>query len=147
MSLDYYKNGPHGKLFCKFKDCYAASDSNCGGLCREHHKSIIDGVESEPYPLVLPEERDTMPEDLYVALEQMVPCTFGASEKRVGNEAAVLGFPGVACKHCMGKRKRQDTGRFFPSSESAMYYASFANSIMRHLLGCAHCPNEVRSVS
>ena len=142
VTLDHYKQeGKHGGLFCKYMDCRAmAHSSNGEGLCREHYKVVTDGVEPTSYPLVLPEDRDLVTDFVLTTLEQMIPCNYGLGERRT--RESMLGFPGIQCKHCVGKTGRQ--GRFFASSEQAMYYASFTKSIANHLLDCAYCPNEVR---
>jgi len=109
VDIDYYKNGPHGKFFCKYHGCKASNQPNCRGFCREHVRTVLDGRAPAPYPLVLPEDRDLITEStvgLGIALEHVVPCHFTSSEKRAD-------FPGLACKHCTGKegigKKRKDT--------------------------------------
>ena len=143
VTLDHYKQeGKHGGLFCKYMDCRAMAHSsvNGEGLCREHYKVVTDGVEPKPYPLVLPEDHGLVTDYVLTTLEQMLPCNYGSGEKKIRDSAP--GFPGVMCKHCMGKNGKR--GRYFASSEQAMYYATFTKSIAGHLLDCAYCPDEVR---
>lgn len=146
VNLDYYKNGSrgiYGKFFCKYHGCRATNHPNGKGFCGEHFRAVLDGTDPTPFPLVLPEDRELVTESVYLALEQTMPCNYGSSERKISALGDVLtGYPGLACKHCKGEPGT--SGRWFPSSERAMYTSSFTMGIISHVRNCPHCPTEVR---
>ena len=115
-----------------------------GRFCQEHLQVVLHGgKDPDPGPLVLIEDRDLIPDHLYLTVEQMVPCRFGSSEKSPAAGEKYTGYPGLMCKHCLGKT----SGRWYPSSESAMYVSTFTKGLVNHVLNCPQCPSEVRSFS
>ena len=122
----------------QYMGCQATAHPSSEGFCREHYKVVQEDVDPAPYPLVYPEDAMLVTDSIFLTYSQMVPCTYGKSDRK-----GVYGFPGMACKHCIGKG-RGHTGRFFASSESSMYVATFTKSINNHLISCTYCPDEVR---
>lgn len=147
VTLDCYKDiGPHGAFFCSYNGCRSTKQPYCRGFCWEHMLTVFDGIGGRPktFPLVLPEDRALVTESLHLTLEQMVPCIFGSLERGVVIRRE--GYPGLACKHCMGKTDVAVAGQWYPSSESAMYASTFAKGLIRHLQNCPHCPLSVKGV-
>ena len=52
-----------------------------------------------------------------------------------------LGFPGLACKHCIGQA---GCGRYFPASEASLSQTTTSQTIVNHVRNCRRCPLEVR---
>lgn len=52
-----------------------------------------------------------------------------------------VGFPGLACKHCVGQA---GCGRYFPASEASLSQTTTSQTIMNHVRNCRRCPNEIR---
>jgi len=139
VTLDHYKQkSKYGSLFCQYIGCQATAHPSSEGFCREHYKVVQEDVDPAPYPLVFPEDAMLVTDSIFLTYSQLVPCTYGKSDRK-----GVYGFPGMACKHCIGKGGGH-IGRFFASSESSMYVASFTKSINNHLIQCTYCPDEVR---
>ena len=139
VTLDHYKQkSKYGSIFCQYMGCQATAHPSSEGFCREHYKVVQEDADPAPYPLLFPEDAILVTDSIFLTYSQMVPSTYGKSDRK-----GVYGFPGMACKHCIGKGKGH-TGRFFASSESSMYVASFTKSINNHLIGCTYCPDEVR---
>ena len=88
--------------------------------------------------LVLPEDRDTIAEFLYVVMEQLQPCRFTEADR---NKRRVrdVGCIGVECKHCAGQ---VDGRKFFWSSVSAVE-SNFV-SVHTHILECRMVPQELK---
>ena len=88
--------------------------------------------------LVLPEDKDTIAEFLYVVMEQLQPCRFTEADR---NKRRVrdVGCIGVECKHCAGQ---VDGRKFFWSSVSAVE-SNFV-SVHTHILECRHVPQELK---
>lgn len=137
---------PHGKFFCNYRGCIKTNQPSCRRLCRAHFKTVMDGKDQPaPYPLVLPKDRQLISEVLYLALEQMSPCILSTEKPKyatAGHSCLREGYRGLACKHC--KDSKNLGGRWYPTSETAMYCSTFAKNIVKHLQNCPHCPSEVR---
>lgn len=88
--------------------------------------------------LVLPEDRKTIAEFLYVVMEQLQPCRFTEADR---NKRRVrdVGCIGVECKHCAGQ---VDGRKFFWSSVSAVE-SNFV-SVHTHILECRLVPEELK---
>jgi hypothetical protein len=52
-----------------------------------------------------------------------------------------VGFPGLACKHCVGQA---GCGRYFPASEASLSQTTTSQTIMNHVRNCRRCPHEIR---
>lgn len=92
-------------------------------------------------PLVFPEDKHLISDYLYLTLEQMGPC-FLTEADRVGcYKTRKVGFPGLACKHCVGQA---GCGRYFPASEASLSQTTTSQTIMNHVRNCRRCPMEIR---
>jgi hypothetical protein len=92
-------------------------------------------------PLVFPEDEALISDYLYLTLEQMSPC-FLMEADRVGcYKTRKIGFPGLACRHCVGQA---GCGRYFPASEASLSQTTTSQTIMNHVRNCRRCPIEIR---
>jgi len=105
------------------------------------NESIVDVEEPEPYPLVEPSDRPLISDYLYLALEQMQPCNLMDADRVGCYKGRRLGFPGLACKHCVGQA---GCGRYFPASEASISQTTTSQTIVNHVRNCRRCPIEIR---
>ncbi|KAL3827705.1 hypothetical protein ACHAXA_000578 [Cyclostephanos tholiformis] len=89
--------------------------------------------------LVVPEDKPTIAEFLYVVMEQLRPCRFTDADRNKRRSKNV-GCIGVECKHCAGKI---DGRKFFWSSVSAAE-SNFV-SVHSHMLTCKYIPEPLRA--
>ena len=52
-----------------------------------------------------------------------------------------VGFPGLACRHCVGQA---GCGRYFPASEASLSQTTTSQTIMNHVRNCRRSPIEIR---
>ena len=104
-------------------------------------------VEQEPpppiddRPLVFTEDEDLISDYLYLTLEQMSPCILMEADRVGCYKGRKVGFPGLACKHCVGQA---GCGRYFPASEASLSQTTTSQTIMNHVRNCRRCPMEIR---
>ncbi len=99
----------------------------------------VDDVEL--YPLVTSDEKHLVADYLFFALEQMQPCNLMDSDRIGCYKGRRTGFPGLACKHCVGQA---GCGRYFPASEASLSQTTTSQTIINHVRNCRRCPVEVR---
>jgi hypothetical protein len=92
-------------------------------------------------PLVFPEDEDLISDYLYLTLEQMNPCVLMEADRVGCYKGRKVGFPGLACKHCVGQA---GCGRYFPASEASLSQTTTSQTIMNHVRNCRRCPMEIR---
>jgi hypothetical protein len=92
-------------------------------------------------PLVFPEDEDLISDYLYLTLEQMSPCVLMEADRVGCYKGRKVGFPGLACKHCVGQA---GCGRYFPASEASLSQTTTSQTIMNHVRNCRRCPMEIR---
>lgn len=92
-------------------------------------------------PLVFPEDQSLISDYLYVTLEQMAPCVLMECDRVGCYKGRKVGFPGLACKHCVGQA---GCGRYFPASEASLSQTTTSQTIMNHVRNCRRCPVEIR---
>jgi hypothetical protein len=98
-------------------------------------------TEPEYYPLVTPEDRPLITDYLYLALEQMQPCNLMDADRVGCYKGRRTGFPGLACKHCVGQA---GCGRYFPASEASLSQTTTSQTVVNHVRNCRRCPIEIR---
>jgi hypothetical protein len=92
-------------------------------------------------PLVFPEDKPLISDYLYLTLEQMSPCVLMEADRVGCYKTRKVGFPGLACKHCVGQA---GCGRYFPASEASLSQTTTSQTIMNHVRNCRRCPMEIR---
>jgi len=84
-----------------------------------------------------PEEKRLTTDFTFFTTSQLLKCCL---ERGVGSRpSCVIGFPGLACKHCFGKDGER---RFFYTS--ADHLRNSFSHIPTHLMQCKHCPSNVK---
>ncbi|KAL7541061.1 hypothetical protein ACHAXR_010607 [Thalassiosira sp. AJA248-18] len=106
-----------------------------------HMGGLIPIEEIEIYPLVLPEDKPLISDYLYLALEQMQPCNLMDADRVGCYKGRRTGFPGLACRHCIGQA---GCGRYFPASEASLSQTTTSQTIVNHVRNCRRCPLEIR---
>eukprot|EP00985_Skeletonema_marinoi_P032360 scaffold39117_cov148-Skeletonema_marinoi.AAC.6 len=109
----------------------------------EEDKEESRPVKEEPeyYPLVLPEDKDLITDYLYLAMEQMQPCNLMDADRVGCYKGRKTGFPGLACRHCVGQA---GCGRYFPASEASLSQTTTSQTIVNHVRNCRRCPIDIR---
>ena len=92
-------------------------------------------------PLVFPEDRPLISDYLFLTLEQMAPCTLMEADRVGCYKARKVGFPGMACRHCVGQA---GCGRYFPASEASLSQTTTSQTILNHVRNCRRCPAHLR---
>lgn len=92
-------------------------------------------------PLVFPNDKPLISDYLYLTLEQMAPCTLMEADRVGCYKTRKVGFPGLACRHCVGQA---GCGRYFPASEASLSQTTTSQTIMNHVRNCRRCPVEIR---
>jgi hypothetical protein len=100
-----------------------------------------DVQEPDYYPLVLPEDKPLISDYLYLALEQMQPANLMDADRVGCYKGRRTGFPGLACKHCVGQA---GCGRYFPASEASLSQTTTSQTLVNHVRNCRRCPMEIR---
>jgi hypothetical protein len=92
-------------------------------------------------PLVFPEDKALISDYLYLTLEQMAVTTLMEADRVGCYKTRRVGFPGLACRHCVGQA---GCGRYFPASEASLSQTTTSQTIMNHVRNCRRCPVEIR---
>lgn len=92
-------------------------------------------------PLVFPEDKPLISDYLYLTLEQMAATTLMEADRVGCYKTRRVGFPGLACRHCVGQA---GCGRYFPASEASLSQTTTSQTIMNHVRNCRRCPVEIR---
>ena len=92
-------------------------------------------------PLVFPNDKPLISDYLYLTLEQMAPCNLMEADRVGCYKNREIGFPGLACRHCVGQA---GSGRYFPASEASLSQTTTSQTIMNHVRNCRRCPIEIR---
>jgi hypothetical protein len=96
-------------------------------------------------PVVQEDDKDLVTDYLFLLMDQMQTCRF-TEEDRTGGRSKIkdnhVGFPGMECRHCLG---RAGFGRYFPSSVSALSLANSDRNVFNHLQKCRRCPSQIKS--
>ena len=133
----------HGVRFSRLPGYLGPEDSQCG----TNSDGSVGSMTSAPpsRPVVGEEDRELVTPHLFLLLEQMQTCHF-TEEDRTGGRSKIknndIGFPGMQCKHCMGKA---GFGRYFPTSANALALANSDRNIYNHIKKCRRCPMSVKS--
>lgn len=89
-------------------------------------------------PLVLPEDKESIADFVYLVMEQLQACRFTEADRNKRRMKDV-GCIGVECKHCAGQ---VDSRKFFWSSVNAVE-SNFV-SVHTHMLECRMIPEELK---
>jgi hypothetical protein len=100
-------------------------------------KFLLDDSE-----LVVPKDRDLVPDALFVAMSQMKICHLTQADRVGCYKSRELGFVGMCCKHCGGQ---PGFGRYYPNSVRSLAQTTTSQTILKHIGSkCRFCPPHVR---
>lgn len=92
--------------------------------------------------LVFAKDRDLVPDALFVAMAQMVPCKLTQADRVGCYKTREIGFIGMCCKHCGGQ---PGFGRFYPNSVRSMAQTTTSQTITKHIGSkCRFAPPHIR---
>lgn len=98
---------------------------------------LLDGS-----PLVLLEDRDLVPDALFVAMAQMKVCYLTQPDRVGCYKEREIGFVGMCCKHCGGQ---PGFGRYYPNSVRSLAQTTTSQTILKHIGGkCRYTPSHIR---
>lgn len=93
--------------------------------------------------LVLPKDRELVPDALFLAMAQMKPCTLTPADRVGCYKNRELGFVGMCCLHCGGQ---PGFGRYYPNSVRSLAQTTTSQTIIKHVSGkCRFCPPAIRN--
>mmetsp|Transcript_50806 Transcript_50806/g.152949 ORF Transcript_50806/g.152949 Transcript_50806/m.152949 type:complete len:646 (-) Transcript_50806:26-1963(-) len=93
--------------------------------------------------LVSAEDKDLVPDYLFLAMAQMKPCTLSESDRVGCYKDRGVGFVGMCCKHCGGQ---PGFGKYFPATVRSLAQTTTSQTIIKHVgVKCRLCPAEVRN--
>lgn len=100
--------------------------------------SLLDGSS-----LVKLDDRDLVPDALFVAMAQMKLCHLTQADRVGCYKAREIGFVGMCCKHCGGQ---PGFGRYFPNSVRSLAQTTTSQTILKHIGGkCRYTPASIRT--
>ena len=92
--------------------------------------------------LVLPKDRDLVPDALFVAMAQMRPCKLTQADRVGCYKSREIGFLGMCCIHCGGS---PGFGRYYPNSVRSLAQTTTSQTILKHIGNkCRFCPPHIR---
>jgi hypothetical protein len=95
-------------------------------------------------PLVKKQDRNLVPDALFVAMAQLEPCRLTIADKTGSYRKLELGFVGFCCKHCGGQ---PGFGRYFPSTQRSCAQTTSSQTIVKHMDSkCRYVPDTIRNV-
>ena len=124
-------------------DVTPVKDDQDGSLVflTSEHTEAMKKQKENAYPLVLGEDKPLISDYLFLTLEQMEPCNLMDADRVGCYKGREVGFPGLACKHCVGQA---GCGRYFPASEASLSQTTTSQTILNHVRNCRRCPIEIR---
>ena len=96
--------------------------------------------------LVTLEDRDLVPDHVFLALAQLEVCQLTADDKIGTYRSRAVGFQGMRCRHCHGSaHPGPGFGKFFPNSVRSLAQTTTSQTIVKHIATkCKHVPWNVR---
>lgn len=92
-------------------------------------------------PLVFEDEKPLIADFLFLTMQQMQRCTLTNADKVGCYRVRQVGFPGLACRHCIGQA---GSGRYFPASEASLSQTTTSQTILNHVKNCRRCPRWIK---
>eukprot|EP00521_Asterionellopsis_glacialis_P008348 CAMPEP_0195290928 /NCGR_PEP_ID=MMETSP0707-20130614/6592_1 /TAXON_ID=33640 /ORGANISM="Asterionellopsis glacialis, Strain CCMP134" /LENGTH=297 /DNA_ID=CAMNT_0040351111 /DNA_START=75 /DNA_END=968 /DNA_ORIENTATION=- len=92
--------------------------------------------------LVKKEDRELVPDALFLAMAQMQPCQLTEADRVGCYKEREVGFTGMCCKHCGGQ---PGFGKYFPATLRSLAQTTTSQTILKHVAQrCRFCPPEIR---
>jgi hypothetical protein len=96
----------------------------------------------EESPLVQRDDRNLVPDCLYLAMNQMQACRLQAPDRVGCYKTRDVGFVGMSCKHCGGQ---PGFGRYYPNSVRSLAQTTTSQTILKHIgTKCRQTPAHVK---
>jgi hypothetical protein len=143
----------HGKMFddgtgesigVDDNDLLDAYEAMGSPLENQHQQRSLKTNKNQFYKglVLVPEDKPFATLYSYFLMDQMTPTTFTEADQLGKQKALPNGFPGLACKHCIGD---YGTGRFFASTVKTLGETSKTLNVMHnHIMRCHSCPIQIR---
>ncbi|KAL7533993.1 hypothetical protein ACHAXR_005574 [Thalassiosira sp. AJA248-18] len=95
--------------------------------------------------LVTFEDRDLVPDYVFLSLAQLQPCQITNDDRIAAYKDRPDGFMGLCCRHCQGSRPGPGFGRVFPESIRSLAQTTTTQTIVKHLTSkCQHVPSDIK---
>jgi hypothetical protein len=94
----------------------------------------------EQSTLVKAEDKGLVSDGFLAVFCLLKSCTLTEADKKGWYRDREIGFPGLCCKFCSG---RKTSGRYFPKG-GPFFLRSSKHAIIRHLETCETCPDEIK---
>lgn len=98
--------------------------------------------------LLFPQDKDLLSDYLFLMLQQMQPCNLTETDRdgHYHYKSRPIGFPGLACRHCVGREAcKAGNGRFFPATEELFCQQVTCRPIINHVENkCMYVPTIIR---
>lgn len=105
-------------------------------------KSSVECGASASRDLITAEDKKKVTGFVYELMSQLHVCKYTEADQIGKRKARPIGFPGVACKHCV---RNCGAGRYFPTTASTLSNNSNPfNCSHVHMMKCQRCPQEVK---
>jgi hypothetical protein len=114
-------------------------DAEDDGKAKEGILSYVP-AEFESTDAMFQDEKTGLTDYLVVVMEQTVTCQATVDDVKRKNRKFDVGFPGLVCRHCLGKSGIG--GRYFFSAVESL--ATVYAVVEIHLLKCSACPDSVK---
>ena len=140
-----------------------AKEQNASSLCEGQSESpLVEGGETVSHGLLGPtgeismpwesliansklvtmQDRDLVPDCLFVAMAQMKPCRLQPVDRVGCYKSREIGFVGMSCMHCGGQ---PGFGRYYPNSVRSLAQTTTSQTMLKHVGGkCAFVPAAIR---
>lgn len=114
-------------------------------------KSVIINARKEPSPFVYPQDFALIPDVDFLLFHQVIPCrpSVDTLERRELDDAQYKSLSALCCKHCardygVNTRDSRQKGIYFPTTLASLADSSFSPTLLRHLMGCPHVPQQIK---
>lgn len=95
-------------------------------------------------PLVKKQDRNLVPDAVFIAMAQMQPCRLTVADQTGSYRKLEVGFVGFCCKHCGGQ---PGFGRYFPSTQRSCAQTTSSQTILKHIDSkCRYVPTYLRTI-
>lgn len=107
----------------------------------EHSKRSIEKLLGKS-DLVMMDDRDLVPDPLFVAMAQMKLCKLTDADRVGSYKSRPIGFVGMCCRHCGGQ---PGFGKYFPASVRSLAQTTTSQTILKHVSSkCQFSPPHIR---
>jgi hypothetical protein len=107
--------------------------------------SPFEPIASSSDPITFIEDRDLVPDYVFLALAQLVPCQLITDDRIGAYRTRPIGFTGMCCRYCQGCQPGPGFGKFFPNSARSLAQTTTTQTVIKHITSkCKHVPTSVK---